>query len=94
MNESNHQQRGSNLIVFILAALVALPLVYVGSYAALVERDDSSVISVSMPNGARSNLVVPAPKYAVGGEGAAVIFEPVHFLDCKIRPWHWCVAVE
>jgi hypothetical protein len=94
MDEPHGDRRGTYLIAFVLATLVGLPLLYVGSYFALVRRDSSSVISFAMPDGSMGYLVVPAPKYAIGGELAETVFGPLHFLDRKLRPGRWDVAAE
>ena len=63
-----------------LAVLAALPLLYVGSYLALVQRTEREV-------GFSGELRFAY--YRVGGETAKRIFSPLHAIDKRLRKRHW-----
>jgi hypothetical protein len=67
--------------------LLLLPWIYIGSYCALVEREESaSSIRVARPH----NFWVYDPEYRTGGSAAEWIFAPIWFLDWRVfRPSYW-----
>jgi hypothetical protein len=71
----------------VLCALVALSVVYVGGYYALVTRglnhSEGSGFSV-----ATTPLKV-VPRYRIGGEAAEGFFYPMHWVDCQMRAKYW-----
>jgi hypothetical protein len=61
-----------------IAVLLLLPVLYVGSYAALVKRDlDASC---------RGEF---AHEYRLGAKASVTFFLPIHWLDIQLRPRYW-----
>jgi len=71
------------LIFAAFAVLLVVLLFYVGSYVLLVERNEMHVYLT----GTMSR--VPVARYRIGGEVAESFFEPIHSLDCWLRPDTW-----
>ena len=63
-----------------LAVVAALPLLYVGSYLALVQRTAPDYGGIGELRFAY---------YRVGGETARRVFAPLHAIDQRLRKRHW-----
>ena len=63
-------------------AVLSLPLLYIGSYYALVMR-------TAMIERNTDNELMYAPGYRVGGEAAATFYRPVHMADRNLRGVYW-----
>jgi hypothetical protein len=75
------------MVVLAVLAAVSLPMLYVGSYLALVtEPDWSHGVSFVLIG---SNGPVKQPEYRCGGEAAGQFFAPIHTLDRKFRYRKW-----
>ena len=61
-----------------LVALATAPLIYFGSYLAIVRRGDEGLQYIPL-----------LPDYGSGGRTAAWIFSPAHEIDRKVRPGYW-----
>jgi hypothetical protein len=60
----------------IAAILLLLPVLYVGSYLALV-----------VPNGRDFILGARSDHYRIGGKTAAALFSPLESIDRRLRDW-------
>ena len=65
-----------------LAALVAIPLIYVAAYLCLVQKDAGYSAS-------KETLWKCAPHYRFGGQVATGVFRPAYLIDVKLRPNYW-----
>ena len=63
--------------------VVGIAALYVLSYAMLVEVNDVGVVNLGMGYTARF------PSYRIGGEMAETVFQPIHDIDCRLRPEVW-----
>jgi hypothetical protein len=66
------------------ATLLILPMLYVGSYLALV-------VPGGYCNGGRLNIstTIRPPKYRAGDQLAKTVFWPLEQIDRKVRPGAW-----
>jgi hypothetical protein len=62
----------------IAAVFLVLPMLYLGTYFALV-----------VPGQQFTWGNLPQPPYRFGGRAAAVLFWPLEQIDRKVRPWAW-----
>ena len=71
----------------IAAILLILPVLYVGSYVALVVPDNAHVI----PDKAHADFEGwwVSSRYRVGGEWSQRFFWPLEQIDRKVRPGAW-----
>jgi hypothetical protein len=69
--------------VVIVVGLLSLATLYVVSYAVLLEPQ-----SVYLT---RHGVIcrIPTPTYRLGGEAAEAVYQPLHRLDCWLRPGTW-----
>lgn len=76
--------KSSHAPLLIAIVLLLLPLLYVGSYLALVRP---GVDWMNMAIGSR----IPDERYRVGGRFSEGIFWPVEQIDRRLRPgaWDW-----
>jgi hypothetical protein len=74
-------EKPSTAAPIIVAILLLLPLLYVGSYLLLVEQG-------TMFGSGRGPWSIP-DDYRVGGEVAKWVFYPLNQLDRRLRPAHW-----
>ncbi len=65
-------------ITIWIAALAAVPLLYVGSYLALVRRNEEGLQYIPMQ-----------PDYGDVPRIVPWIFGPIHSIDRKVRPDYW-----
>lgn len=70
-------------IIFV-AILLALPVIYFGSYYALLVKT-TAVFTTKVMN----VRVVSLPNYRAGGEAAKSFFGPAYHIDRAIRPSYW-----
>jgi hypothetical protein len=75
--------RRSNAAPIAIAVLLALPLLYVGSYLALVE-----VSGVAIAN-ADNEKWAWVENYRVGTNAARTIYKPLNWADRQLRPSYW-----
>jgi hypothetical protein len=79
------------LVVAIV--LLVLPVLYVGSYVALLRPATSTftaTIGIQTPTGPIGIDVSPAnSNYRIGGEWPATLFWPLEKADRKLRPGYW-----
>jgi hypothetical protein len=71
-------------VLLIALVLIAFPVLYVGSYYALVERDPLATFQF-----AGSTEEYYDAKYAVADETAQTFFRAMHLFDVWLRPEHW-----
>jgi hypothetical protein len=76
------EEHRSRLAIVVVAILLALPLVYVGSYLALVQPSGSF-----RPTGAPGEYAMDY--YRAGGQFSATIFWPLEQVDRKVRKKRW-----
>jgi hypothetical protein len=72
------KQRRSNLMPVVITALVLCPALYVGSYFALVGRNELA-----------RDTDAYWVKYRIGGYAAKSFFAPLHRVDRRIRRDYW-----
>jgi hypothetical protein len=75
--------RRSNAAPIAVAVLLALPLSYVGSYLALVQRVNMGPLFASV-----DPFPVPAT-YRLGGESAKQFYAPANWADRRVRRAYW-----
>jgi hypothetical protein len=79
-------KRSGNAAWIVAAVLLVLPVVYVGSYLALVEPHSHLVF-------VRRSAVKQTPRnvsnYRYGDDVSEVVFWPLEQLDRRIRPKAW-----
>jgi hypothetical protein len=85
-------EKRTSLVPFAVALLLALPMLYVGSYYALVQvygtRGQDFLGGIENP--ASLELVTtPFPRYRLMGDKGKTFFAPIHRLDRMIRPQTW-----
>ncbi|WP_254512088.1 hypothetical protein [Anatilimnocola floriformis] len=80
------ESRAPLLVAF---ALLLLPVLYVGSYLALVRPAGMLVVTIRVMGS--SNRVATGSKthYLLGGHAAEIIFLPLEFVDRQLRPAEW-----
>lgn len=81
-NMSMSEKRTINAVL-VLAVALLLPLLYLGSYWALINDGIHSGYTVV---GASIYL---EPTYKVGGDAAEFFYWPAHMLDKRLRPNRW-----
>jgi hypothetical protein len=59
----------------VAAALLLLPVIYVGGYLALLHPEERAIGRDAY--------------YRVGGKSAAWVFYPLHQIDRRLRPDYW-----
>ena len=69
------QDKRAKILVIVLASLIGLPALYVGSYLALLKREYAEGTFF--------------PGYRVGGYVAAGLFQPANQIDRALRPHYW-----
>jgi hypothetical protein len=74
--------RRTNAAPIAIAVLLAVPLLYVGSYFALVEVSDGAILNTD-------NEWAWVEKYRVGTIAARVIYKPLNWVDRQLRPSYW-----
>ncbi len=94
--------RKSSLWPWIVALLIGLPVMYVGSYALLVHRTswvgkipfpgDDPVIFDRPPY--YSATIPKVGYFSIGEDGWGRVFAPIHRLDRKLRPEHWTLRID
>lgn len=67
----------------VAAAAIAMPLLYVGSYAVLIELQEVYIYQHG------TMCCVATPGYRIGGEAAESFYEPMHDFDRWLRPGTW-----
>lgn len=70
--------------VVLVAILLALPVVYFGSYYALLVKTTAVFTTKNI-----NVRVVSLPSYRAGGEAAKTFFGPAYHIDRAIRPSYW-----
>jgi hypothetical protein len=86
--ERNRAEFGYSYLAATLATcLVALLLLYVGAYLALVRVSPVTVTTGSGPWDC-------VPVYRIGGRTAQVFFTPANVIDRRIRHREWIVSDE
>jgi hypothetical protein len=70
-------------VLYVGTTLAALLTLYVLAYTLLVEVNDQTIVNLGI---AWTNRV---PTYRIGGEFAEMLFQPIHIIDCWLRPEVW-----
>lgn len=84
----------SSALPILAAVLLLLPLLYVGSYLALVVPG-GILVTPSLAPAPDGSFNPPAPSYhsdqyyRVGGPWTRRLFWPLEFVDRKLRPTEW-----
>jgi hypothetical protein len=68
--------------LFIAIVLLLLPVLYVGSYLALVVPRGVA----TQPNLRRSSFTIAWRRYRLGGQASEFLFWPLEQIDRKLRP--------
>jgi hypothetical protein len=77
------EEQRSSLLPVVVALLLALPILYVGTYVALV-----------IPEGRiRNNEPFDMCYYRIDGGGVDTVFWPLQRLDKRLRPLRWRIIV-
>jgi hypothetical protein len=79
------KEKRSTAVPAILAVLLLLPLVYVGSYLALLKPQPGSIAWSSWANLSVRRIA----DYRWGGDYARAAFRPIHSVDQLVRPGYW-----
>lgn len=70
---------GKRLTVLLAAIAVCVPVLYIGTYAALVTRDEAFI----------EPFCPYSETYRLGGDAARLSFAPLNYVDRRIRPVYW-----
>ncbi len=70
--------------LLVAVVLLVLPLLYVGSYLALVQQ---AAVIVTLPGS--PPLTAHVSEYRFGGRYATAFYRPLEKLDRKLRPGTW-----
>jgi hypothetical protein len=76
--------RSASMLPALVLGLLLLPGLYLGGYAALVQRAEFSFWC-----GFGANTSYYAAHYRVGGDWADKLFAPAHALDRRVRAAYW-----
>ena len=68
--------------------LVALPLLYVGSFLALLKPSEPFL------EPSKGNFILRKAEYRFGGAFSHAVFQPLLKVDWRIRPTFWCDLSE
>jgi hypothetical protein len=74
--------------LFAAILLLVLPVLYVGSYFALLSPGPMFLEPT------KGNFLVRAVKFRFGGEVSKAIFRPMIDMDMRWRPTFWCQLSE
>jgi hypothetical protein len=84
-----HEKR-SSAVPAIVAVLLLLPLLYIGTYLALLRPQPGSLRWAAL-----SNLEVRRiADYRWGGSYTRAAFQPIHQVDRLIRPSYWTYSED
>lgn len=87
-NPDDHSRNG--LARLLVAALLLVPPLYVGSYAAIVTPNNIHVVSESPPDdGSCTFMVVESVNYRIGGWCAGQFYWPPEQADRRLFPARW-----
>jgi hypothetical protein len=78
----------------IAAVLLLLPLLYVGSYLALVVPEGFRTAPYEGPGGLFAMIDAPIQHYRHGGRNAERFFWPLEHIDRRVRPGVWQTMPE
>lgn len=80
-------ERRPHAVLIVAAALLLLPLLYIGSYYALVQRSNQTERTTD-------NERIYLPKYRLGGRVAVGLFRPLYIADRNLRSETWTLEWE
>lgn len=74
----------------VVAALLLLPLLYIGSYFAMVTPNRRVQVPIAWGNSTPAMITIPGREnYRFGNEWAARIYWPLEQVDRKLFPQRW-----
>jgi hypothetical protein len=71
------------IVTWVGGTFLTALLIYVLSYAMLVEVNDVGIVNHGV------GCTVRVPTYRMGGEIAEFIYQPMNDIDCSLRPAVW-----
>lgn len=76
------------MLVLTIAVLLLMPLLYMGSYYALLTHNGPVTLTIA------GNQLYRMPNFTVGGTVSKCVYLPAYLLDRKIRRLYWRVDLR